>query len=803
MKSKTGFSIIILSSLIIMFFGNHVCANISGSVYFQSILMDSNETVASDGEYTVTFSIWDGDQETDNKLWEEQHTVSVEDGIYSVSLGSIVSFLDPDQNGDQSDALTFAVPYYLGVKIQNDDYLKFGGKFPGLRSVVTAFRSSTSAGNLVRSVSSSYTITEQDDVVFVSGNSQITLPSADNLHGRIITIKNVDPTHDTSILTVNSDTIDNINRDPLNSGTALVLPDQFDDLTVISNGQNWISLGLRDRDNLTVAGTTESTHLIISQTAELLGNTTIGDSSSDALTMNAVLQGQAPLIFEGASADAIQTKIIVENPTEARQITIPDSSGTIALKNCTIINDSRTLTTSDEGIILISSTTNKDISITLPDPTGHPGLTYSIKKADSSSYTSTIMGNVDGISNPEIVDQNGFMTVFSDGSAWYKMAENISTGSIGQPVVDGSEDTNRSKLVSDKIIYDLTAHMNSDHSSQISGVVDKAFVEGVLTGEINSHHHPSDTNPETLLNNPLFPSAGTLKVNEFDYGLAMNYILKDGAEKYASIISYATGDITSYGHAYSSGDRRGTITVSGISNGVIDGIQNTYTMVEGTDGAAVTFTFPENVMISEISSFVNKYATNRVVAVINSELVYDSNNNTDWLIVGSFEPVISNQVTLNFYKYGTSPVPAISEVTFKLGELSAATIDIQYSGELLSTTPVKLIKSRPSYIEYHFESISVDANLFQSQKGYENLWPLGMAKILKMDCYSSSVANINCNINGTPVFQNSAQTGSGWAYSGVVTDGANVLNHGDELEISSDASGTNLFVRIWYILPNG
>jgi len=64
-------------------------------------------------------------------------------------------------------------------------------------------------------------------------------------------------------------------------------------------------------------------------------------------------------------------------------------------------------------------------------------------------------------------------------------------GSIGRPVIDESEDTDRSKLVSDKIIYDLTAHMNSDHAGVIASIVDKDFVEGVLTGDISSHSHPN------------------------------------------------------------------------------------------------------------------------------------------------------------------------------------------------------------------------------------------------------------------------------------------------------------------------
>jgi hypothetical protein len=62
-------------------------------------------------------------------------------------------------------------------------------------------------------------------------------------------------------------------------------------------------------------------------------------------------------------------------------------------------------------------------------------------------------------------------------------------GSIGRPVIDGSEDTDRSKLVSDKIVFDLNAHMSSDHSGLISAVVDKAYIESILTGPITSHSH--------------------------------------------------------------------------------------------------------------------------------------------------------------------------------------------------------------------------------------------------------------------------------------------------------------------------
>jgi hypothetical protein len=362
--------------------------------------------------------------------------------------------------------------------------------------------------------------------------------------------------------------------------------------TALINGATTIN------DSLSVTGTTRSNNLYITQTTELAGNTTIGDSSADDLTINAVLQGQTPLFFEGATADGIQTTIIVADPTEARQITIPDnsgtillsgsestlgtltvtgpsylnevyaytmtvygdinmltstfrsesayitnavikdlivdgtstlrvesptyitnsvvitteglfevsgpngmevsstaseafhvtgntgfsgamfitgttsnpalsisgstqvqsnepfvfegtdstdsnnttfavtepssanritipdSSGTLALRNFTIVSGSRTLTTSDQGIVLISSTTNTDITITLPDPTNKPGLTYTIKKTNSSNCSVAVTGyTIDGAEYSDMHMQYAYLEIISDGTNWYKTGE--------------------------------------------------------------------------------------------------------------------------------------------------------------------------------------------------------------------------------------------------------------------------------------------------------------------------------------------------------------------------------------------
>ena len=772
MKTLTGFSILLLSSLFIVLCGNHVNAKISENIYFQSMLMDSNGTVATDGEYTVTFSIWDGEYETNHKLWEEQHTVLVEDGTYSVSLGSIVSFLDPDQNGGQSDALTFAVPYYLGVKIQNDDYFTSDGKFPGFRSVITAFRSSTSAGNLVRSVSSSYTITEQDDVVFVSGDSQITLPSANNLYGRIITIKNIDPVHNTFIQTVNSETIDNINRDESNSGTAKVLPDQFDDLTVISNGQNWISLGYRKasfttvtdtgtinaevlnitdtafingemtiNNNLIVTGTTRSTHLLITQTTELVGNTIIGNSTSESLTINAVLHGQKPLTFEGGTADGIQTTIIVADPTEARQITIPDLSGTIVLKNFTTISDSRLLTTSDQGVVLISSTTNKDITITLPDPTGHPGLTYTIKKTNDSNNTVAISGySIDGTAYTNMQMQYSHLEIVSDGNSWYNIGEKT----------DSEEQSTDSTEMNALSVYDIS-------------------------------------NTEIIY-------SGT------KLGLTKNLLLMDNSGAKAMIVIDSQLDSSNYNHIYSTGNRSSLLTIDQFPTRA----GNYYDPIDG-DGVAwfpetgytgdCTVRFPEEVIISAVRMYakaITRYLTIDGVQVSDSKAFSSSGEYFEYQL---YSPTATTSISWSGAQGDGNTNTGVWEFKIVSDPMSCIT----YSGELLSGDIVNISTTiEGQKIEYHFDSFSTSSGLLQSDKGFPNEWPMKAAKILKIDCYSDSAANINCTINGNPVFQNSIQTGSGWAYSGLVVENGNTINQDDILDISSDAAGTNLFVRIWY-----
>lgn len=63
----------------------------------------------------------------------------------------------------------------------------------------------------------------------------------------------------------------------------------------------------------------------------LNGNTTIGDATTDRLTVNAQILGANGLVFQGATDNAFATTFAITNPTANNTINVPDASGTITL----------------------------------------------------------------------------------------------------------------------------------------------------------------------------------------------------------------------------------------------------------------------------------------------------------------------------------------------------------------------------------------------------------------------------------------------------------------------------------------
>ncbi|MBF0449997.1 MAG: 6-bladed beta-propeller [Candidatus Magnetomorum sp.] len=235
--------------LVILVFLLPVClfAKISPLVNFQGYITDKSGMPVADGSYDIKFSIYNGDDETASELWNEIQTVSVKNGFYTVSLGAVTAFKDPNKDTDESDALGFSEAYYLGIKVRKEgesswDEIGFDARYLPLSSVWSAFRSKSASGRLIAIKDQNAVVSDAEDMLLVVGQTRIALSSALNAAGRMITIKKVDPKGTiVSIITKNGETIDGINYDPNDGSDPLELTEKFQEINLISDGRNWIS----------------------------------------------------------------------------------------------------------------------------------------------------------------------------------------------------------------------------------------------------------------------------------------------------------------------------------------------------------------------------------------------------------------------------------------------------------------------------------------------------------------------------------------------------------------------------------
>jgi hypothetical protein len=82
-------------------------AQVPRTISYQGVLTDANGTVVPDGNYNLTFKIYDTSS-GGTPLWTEVQSVAVSKGIFSVILGSVAPL-----------NLPFNRPYYLGVTIES------------------------------------------------------------------------------------------------------------------------------------------------------------------------------------------------------------------------------------------------------------------------------------------------------------------------------------------------------------------------------------------------------------------------------------------------------------------------------------------------------------------------------------------------------------------------------------------------------------------------------------------------------------------------------------------------------------
>jgi len=267
-------------------------------------------------------------------LWSETQNVQVSLGIYSVALGSSNAF---------PNTLTFADECYLGVQVGGGDYLTIGDDLIPLTTTWTAFRSQTSAGRIIKTVSGNYPVTQSDDIIYASGSITITLPSASGCSGKIFTIENVG-TETVSIQTNGVQTFDD--------DTSMTLDSKYAQVTLVSNGSGWYRLGASGgvsltEDNtmtgtLTVDNTTASTSassgaLVVSGGVGISEKLYVGDNISTSGDVSG-----AAATFSGAlNAASVTTSgnVSASAGTFSGQISVDDTTGSTSTSSGALVVD--------------------------------------------------------------------------------------------------------------------------------------------------------------------------------------------------------------------------------------------------------------------------------------------------------------------------------------------------------------------------------------------------------------------------------------------------------------------------------
>jgi len=159
--------------------------------------------------------------------------------------------------------------------------------------------------------------------------------------------------HDNTILntftgTVETATALTANRTytlPDASGTVALLSDitVTTNSTLLGDGTGGDPLRINLSNTNTWTGTQTFGQVGVLSIATFDADVTLGDSPTDAITMNGTLAGAIPLSFEGATSDVNETSFAITDPTADRTITFPDASGTVAFLSDIAVTTNSTL----------------------------------------------------------------------------------------------------------------------------------------------------------------------------------------------------------------------------------------------------------------------------------------------------------------------------------------------------------------------------------------------------------------------------------------------------------------------------
>ncbi len=109
-------------------------AQVPKAFSYQGVLTDAAGTSVADGNYTLTFALYDAPN-TPTALWTEAQIVAVKAGIFNTQIGSL-----------QPLTLAFDKPYFLGISIDGGSELMPRSELTATPYALTAVRAETASG---------------------------------------------------------------------------------------------------------------------------------------------------------------------------------------------------------------------------------------------------------------------------------------------------------------------------------------------------------------------------------------------------------------------------------------------------------------------------------------------------------------------------------------------------------------------------------------------------------------------------------------------------------------------------------
>ena len=273
--------------------------------------------------------------------------------------------------------------------------------------------------NSLSTKTGTYTLTDSDDTILaaVSSDTTLTLPTAIGKDGKRFTIMRTSGGSPFAIKTeVAGQTIDGVDA----SSAGISISTNGYAITLISDGTGWLTVSEIGTDKIKTDAVSNTELANMTRGTVKVGGTSDEPTDLSAKTSGNILVGDGTDIISVAmSGDATLSS------AGALTIAAGAVSSSRITKSVVSKTASYTITTSEDYIL--ADATDSNIQLTLPPASGLTGRTFTIKRTDNSTNTVSIVGDstdtIDGQASISLPNQYAFLTLASNGTVWYIVAE--------------------------------------------------------------------------------------------------------------------------------------------------------------------------------------------------------------------------------------------------------------------------------------------------------------------------------------------------------------------------------------------